>query len=289
MQDTEAAHHMNNLDHYLASATSAESITIDSSWGQGRTIFGGMSAALLLKKLNQQNPDSGLLRSLNIAFCGPLFSDQPCSINTREIRAGKSIAHWQAELIQDDKVATMVTACYGRQRDSDIHVAHESVDTQTPESGQKLPYIKGMTPEFTQHIDFIYHGGQLPFTNSKLNHLKGLMRFSGLPGKGLLGKELSGKEELTEEHLVALIDAWPPTVLQKMKSMAPCATVTWQLELVTPISQLPHPVMTDEYLTYEAEIRQAHDGYAHTEARIATQDGVLLALSRQLIAIYDKR
>lgn len=270
---------MNNLNHYLTQAADSESITIDSSWGQGRTIFGGMSAALLLKKLNQQNPDSGLLRSLNIAFCGPLFSDQPCSINTREIRAGKSIAHWQAELIQDDKVATMITACYGRQRDSDIHVAHESIDTQAPESGQKLPFIKGITPEFTQHIDFIYHDGQLPFTSSKLNHIKGVMRFSELLEKG----------QLTEEHLVALIDAWPPTVLQKMKSMAPCATVTWQLELVTPISQLPRPLMTDEYLTYEAEIRQAHDGYAHTEARIATQDGVLLALSRQLVAIYDRR
>ncbi|WP_419813474.1 acyl-CoA thioesterase [Bacterioplanoides sp.] len=266
------------LDDYLASVkTSCNEITIDASWGQGRTIFGGMSAALLLKKINLDAPDTGLLRSINIAFCGPLLSDQPGALSSREIRSGKSTAHWQAELVQNEKVATMITACFGHQRDSDIEVKHPAMEQRLPEAGKPLPYIKGLTPEFVQHIDFIYHDGQLPFSNSKVNHIHGLMRF----------RDQSGP--LQDEHLIALIDSWPPTVLQKMKRMAPCASVTWNLEIVTPLSQLPRPIAADEYLNYEADIRQAHDGYAHTEARIATQDGVLLALSRQLVAVYDKK
>ncbi|WP_430463013.1 hypothetical protein ACQUQU_04470 [Thalassolituus sp. LLYu03] len=34
-------------------------------------------------------------------------------------------------------------------------------------------------------------------------------------------------------------------------------------------------------------IRQAHHGFGHTEARISTADGTLLALSRQLVVVYD--
>ena len=267
---------LNNIDFYL-DQVGQQDVTLDSTWGQGRTTFGGMSAALILKQLNDQAADAGLLRSVNIAFCGPLFTDQSCSVSSQMIRGGKSITHLQGQIVQDGKVATLVNACYGRERSSDVHVGHQPVNILKPEEGQKLPFLKGITPEFVRHIDFIYHDGQFPFTNSKVNHIHGMMRFSDHP------------REIREEHLIALIDAWPPTVLQKLKTPAPCASVTWNLELVTPISQLDKPISGDDYLIYEAEIRQAHDGYAHTEARIATQNGVLLALSRQLIAIYDKR
>jgi acyl-CoA thioesterase len=53
------------------------------------------------------------------------------------------------------------------------------------------------------------------------------------------------------------------------------------------ISHLNEPLLTDDWLYYDAEIKQAHHGYAHTEAKIYNAEGVLLALSRQLIAVYD--
>lgn len=266
----------NTIDFYL-NQVGQQDIVLDPSWGQGRTTFGGMSAALVLKLLNDQAADDGLLRSLNIAFCGPLFTEQACSLQSQVIRRGKSISHLQGQILQDNKVATLVNACYGRERESDVLVHHSPVNLLKEKDGQKLNYIQGITPEFVRHVDFIYHSGQFPFTNSKVNHIHGMMRFCDHP------------QEIRDEHLVALIDAWPPTVLQKLKSPAPCASVTWSLEMVTPLSQLPQPITGDDYLIYEAEIRQAHDGYAHTEARIASPDGILLALSRQLIAVYDKR
>ncbi|MFC3679630.1 acyl-CoA thioesterase [Bacterioplanoides pacificum] len=268
---------LNNLDFYLQQVRQQPQFRLDASWGQGRTTFGGMSAALILTRLQQQTPQAGQLRSLNIAFCGPLLTEQDCHIHSQEIRSGKSTSHWQGQLLQDSKVTTLVNACFGQGRDSDIRVNPEPMEVLQPQDGKQLPYIAGLTPEFVQHIDFIYHQGQFPFTNSPLNHIRGLMRFADHP------------QQLGNEHLVALIDAWPPTVLQKLKAPAPCASVTWSLELVNPIAQLARPIGGDEYLYYEAEIRQAHDGYAHTEARIATLDGTLLALSRQLIAVYDKR
>lgn len=268
---------LKNIDVYLNQVNEQPSLTLDPSWGQGRTTFGGMSAALIMRRLNGQAEQLGELRSLNIAFCGPLFTDQPFEIESQTIRAGKSVAHLQGSVVQDDKTATLVNACFSRERESDIQVEAQAVSVPAIEAGQKLPFIKGLTPDFVEHIDFIYHSGQFPFTNSKLNHIHGMMRFSDNPSC------------FTNEHLIALIDAWPPTVLQKLKTLAPCATVTWSLELVTPLSQLKQPLQGSDYLYYEAEIRQADNGYAHTEARIYTLDGTLLALSRQLITVYDKK
>lgn len=268
---------LKNIDFYLNQVADNQAINLDPSWDQGRTTFGGMSASLILRQMTNNNDQCGQLRSLNIAFCGPLFTGQDFSIETHTIRAGRSIAHLQGSVVQDDKIATQVNACFGQERDSDIRVHAPVTTVPDIESGQKLPYIEGLTPGFVQHIDFIYHSGQFPFSNSQQDHIHGMMRFSDNP------------QTFTNEHLVALIDAWPPTVLQKLKSPAPCASVTWNLELVTPLSQLEQPISGSDYLYYEADIRQAHDGYAHTEARIYTLDGTLLALSRQLITIYDKR
>ena len=138
-----------------------------------------------------------------------------------------------------------------------------------------MQYMKGLTPEFVQHFEFEYCKGGFPFTNSPLNELAGWVRFK---------KPVT---DFSEAHLIALIDAWPPTVLQKLKGFAPCATVSWNLEVIQPIALLEQPIAGDDWLYYEAEIKQAHHGYAHTEAKIYSANGTLLVLSRQLVAIYD--
>jgi len=266
-----------NFDDYLQQVNQQDTLEIHPSWGQGRTTFGGLSAALILHRIEQGLDDGQVLRSLNVSFCGPLNTAEPFTLSSQSIRVGKSVAHYQGQTVQQDQVTTLVNACFGRERESDIEVKLPPVSCGTPGSGQAMPFIKGITPEFTQHINFTYVEGGLPFTNNKHNVIRGWMRFN------------DGERALSNAHLVALIDAWPPTLLQKLKSPAPCASVTWSIEMVTPLSQLPQLPGGSDWLWYEADIRQAHDGYGHTEARIYTADGVLLALSRQLVVVYDKR
>ena len=262
------------FDDYLKQACSTSELTISESWGQGRTTFGGLSAALALASIMR---DSGAdtLRSVSVSFCGPLRTNESFSIESSPLRQGKSVSHYQSSVVQDDKLCTLVNACFGRERESAIEVPFAKVETPAAGEGQRLPYIKGVVPEFTQHIAFSYVEGGLPFTNSKHNHLRGWMRFN------------EGEGNMTEAHLLALIDAWPPTLLQKLRSPAPCASITWNVEMVTPLSQIA-PLKSTDWLWYEADIRQAHHGYGHTEARIITADGTLLALSRQLVAVYDQ-
>ena len=45
----------------------------------------------------------------------------------------------------------------------------------------------------------------------------------------------------------------------------------------------------DDYIYYECEAVQAVAGYAHSEAKIYDQEGRLIALSRQLVGVYEKK
>ncbi|WP_157729901.1 acyl-CoA thioesterase [Bacterioplanes sanyensis] len=265
-----------SLPFYLQQASEHDQLTIDPSWGQGRTTFGGMSAALLLQRILHQAGDCGPLRALAVQFCGPLLCNQPSRMDVRDLRSGRSVSHWEAELYQDGDVATRVNACFGQERQSDIDIHSDKIDVGEPGAGQAMAYIKGLTPEFVQHIDFTYLEGGFPFSNSPHNHLKGWMRLK------------DPTETLTTPVLVALIDAWPPALLQKLKQPAPCASISWNLEIIAPLELQP-ALSGEQWLYYEVEIRQAHHGYGHTEARIATADGTVLAFSRQLVAVYDQR
>lgn len=265
-----------SLPDYLTLATQQDELCIDASWGQGRTTFGGMSAALLLQRILSQLPETVPLRALAVQFCGPLLCNQPCRLDVRDLRSGRSVCHWEAELYQDGEVATRVNACFGQERNSEIDISAASLDVGEAGSGQAMPYIQGLTPEFVQHIDFTYVDGGFPFSNSPHNHLRGWMRLKDPAAR------------MDTPQLVALIDAWPPALLQKLKQPAPCASISWNLEIIAPL-ELLDDIAGDDWLYYEVDIRQAHHGYGHTEARIARSDGTLLALSRQLVAVYDQR
>jgi len=264
-----------NFDQYLTATAAGETMEIQTDWGQGRTTFGGISAALSLARI-QRLSSIPTLRSLAVNFCGPLLTATPFSLSEQVIRQGNSVSHIQGDVIQDEQVCSRISACFGIARNSDIQVDAPSADLPEPGSGQALPFIKGLTPDFTQHIDFRYCEGGMPYTNSPNNHLKGWMRFRDSEGL------------MTDPHLVALTDAWPPTLLQKMKSFGPCATVSWNMEIIRSPAASAEPLPANSWLWYEAEIRQAHDGYGHTEARVCAPDGTLLALSRQLVVVYEK-
>jgi acyl-CoA thioesterase len=272
---------MNPFDYYYEQVKSKGDLNLDPTWGQGKTTYGGMSAALGLaaieRDLTAQRGGLSPLRSISVHFCGALNTQTPFTTDTRVLKAGRSVVHAMAEIHQNEGCATTVTACYGAGRESNVVVAPESRELGEPGSGQRLSYIQGVTPEFVKHIDFSYVSGGLPFSNSQHDHIHGWMRFNDC------------ESNLSEVHLVALIDAWPPTTLQKLKTVAPCASITWSLEIVTPVAALSTPIAGNDWLYYEAEIAEAHDGFAHTTARIYTSDGTLIALSRQLVVVYDVR
>jgi acyl-CoA thioesterase len=89
-------------------------------------------------------------------------------------------------------------------------------------------------------------------------------------------------EVLTETHLLALVDAWPPAVLSHLKAPAAGSSLTWTIEFMQPLPALT----TLDWCMYHAEVEHARDGYGHIAAGCWSPSGELLALSRQTVTVF---
>lgn len=210
------------------------------------------------------------IRSVTISFVAPVAVG-PVTLQAEVLRRGKSAVQAEARMMQDGQVVAVLLASFGAARDSSIIVAaHPAPLIKPPEQGIVLPYIAGMTPEFTRHFNLHWSEGSIPFSGVDHADMAGWMRFS------------QESSVCTAAHLLALVDAWPPTVLQMFKTVAPISTLSWTLEFLADSST--HLSM--DWWQYHALTDAAADGYAHIQARICDKNGQLVALSRQTVAVF---
>ena len=113
--------------------------------------------------------------------------------------------------------------------------------------------MPGVTPEFTRFLAMRWGQGGMPFSNTPSRHMGGWVR---------LRSDVS-HDRVSEAHLLALVDAWPPAVLSYLKAHAPGSSLTWTIEFVHPLPSLT----THDWCLYQAEIEHALDGYGHISAR----------------------
>lgn len=247
-------------------------LQVPADWGQGRTTFGGLTAGMVYSAISRFIGDERVLRAFNTNFVGPTALDTPFEIQVTRLREGKNVSHFEGKLIQDGKVCVACQACFGGNRTSKIRVENHQVHAMAPpKKAQFIPQIPKVTPKFLRHFDLAIADGGVPFTGRKSSHYHGFMRFTQAP------------EAFNEAHLITMIDAWPPTLLQMMKWPAPASTVTWNLEFIHP----HRPVTGADWFAYQAHTRQAADGYGHTEATIWDKDNEVVAISRQTVAVFD--
>jgi acyl-CoA thioesterase II len=267
--------HIDNLfdtiKEQFKNGQSLATLSIPSSWAQGRTIYGGLSAALAYQAMKQSVTSDKQLRSLNTSFIGPINVNQEFEIAIEVLRQGKNVTQVLAKLIQNEKSALVAQASFGTDRESKIKVANQLFhDMPVPLKPSFLPRIPKVTPKFLSHFQLAKTKGGLPFTGRKDSDVHGWMRFEQPP------------KEFTDAHLVALIDSWPPTILQMFKLPKMASTMSWNLEFI-----YPHlPIAADEWFAYQATTRQAADGYVHAEANVWDSRGELVAISRQVVTVF---
>ena len=119
-------------------------------------------------------------------------------------------------------------------------------------------------PAFCQHIEYRLALGAPPFSGAKSSQTGGWLQF---------------RAPSCENPFVvqaALIDAWWPSAALQMKRLHPMGTVSFSCHFFSP---LPPP-----YLLV-AQTRKIHEGYISERNELWSQDGVLVAVAQQLIAI----
>ena len=248
-------------------------VTIPADWGQGRASFGGLLVALQYEAMRAHVPVERALRSLAVSFVGPVAADVPVRFEVEVLREGKAVSQVLGRVVQDGQVMTLVQGSFGAARESVANVyGLPAPEMKAPEDCPLLPYIKGVTPEFMRHLSMAWAVGALPFSGRGTREMGGWVRFDG-------GVE---DEPLTETHLLALVDTWPPALLPLLNKPTAGSTLTWTIEFVQPLPK----VSTLQWCKYLAVIEHARDGYGHVAANLWGPGGELIALSRQTVAVF---
>ena len=248
-----------------------DNLIIPREWSQGRTVYGGLSACIAYKAacnaIEMQRP----IRSMTCNFVGPFTVGVTFRIDTEVLREGGNVSSVQVSLVQNEQVCVRAQFIFGSSRESKIVVSNEITHSmQLAKRASFMPNIPGLTPQFLKHFDLKFVDGGKPFTGSKKDHIHGWMRFS------------KPSEKITHAHLIALIDAWPPTLLQKLRLPAPGSTMTWTLNFVNPTQDFSG----NEWFAYQAETLQYSEGYGIATANVWDSKGKLLAISTQNVTVF---
>lgn len=235
------------------------------TWRQGRTLYGGLSAALCHEACLRAQPDLPPLRSAQIAFVGP--SAGRALLHPRVLRRGKSVTFMACDLVADGAVATHGTFVFGGARESAMTTAGPAApNVPGPDDCDWL--WGGTRPSFTVNVDQKLAGGSRPGSSAD-------------KGEMLVWVRLLGPAPATLTSLVALADALPPAAMPRFSAPAAISTVTWQLDIAKPEGFSP-----DRWHLIQAAEQATSDGYSLQEMLIWDEDGALVLAARQSVAIF---
>ncbi|UUY07548.1 thioesterase family protein [Pseudomonas sp. J452] len=248
-------------------------VVVPPLWGQGRATFGGLVAAMIYEAMRAKVPAGRPVRSLSITFVGPLLMGEAVAFEVEVLREGKAVSQVLGRAVQNGEVVALMQGSFGASRPSAIDVPAVPAPAMKPvEECQELPYIAGVTPEFTRFLAMRWGLGGMPFSGNTSREMGGWVR---------LRSDVS-YDKISETHLLALVDAWPPIPLSHLKTPTPGSSLTWTIEFVQPVAKLT----THDWCLYRAEIEHARDGYGHIAAGLWSPSGELLALSRQTVTVF---
>lgn len=242
---------------------------VSDDWAQGRTLFGGMQAMLAVRAMRLLVPDAPPLWSLQTTFVAPL-PPGAVRIQVQVLRQGRAAMQVEARLLDGEQTASVVVAVFGAPRESAVRVEPgPRRPLPVGEGGPSLPFIPGIVPNFTQHYAYQWLEGSIPFSGSThpVTRIRLHQRDEGM---------------LDEYHVVALADAIPPPVLSLLDKPSAASTLSWSLEFVR---HLP-PAPSGQWWRMDASIVSARDGYSSQDAHLYGPDGELVALARQVVAVF---
>ncbi|NLA01671.1 thioesterase family protein [Rhodococcus hoagii] len=250
-----------------------DNVCIPEGWGQGRAIFGGLMAAMVFEAMRARLGHDRPVRALAITFVAPASANTPIHLEVELLRHGSGVSTLLGRAVQQGQVVTLVQGSFGAARSSAVSVIAPPAP-QMPaleESAAAVPHLPGVTPEFMKNLELRWAIGGLPFSGNDSRIMGGWVRLRDLQDG-----------EMNEAHLLALVDAWPPSVLPMLRQPAAGSTLTWTIEFVQPLRALN----AGDWCQYRVETEYAHEGYGHAAAALWSADGALLALSRQTVTVF---
>lgn len=241
-------------------------VDVPDDWLQGRTLFGGLQAAIALAAMRSVAPTAPL-RSLQATFIGPVVGGS-IRASAKVLRRGKSATHVEARIVDGDNTLGLYVGVFGLARPSAVTLKPRQEPVVSPVPIE-YPYIHGERPPFKQHFTARYLVGGTPYSGA--SHPEAVIELSMIDAGNA-----------TEAHVVAMADYISPIAHSYVSAPIVGASLSWMLEmLVEDVGVLPL-----EGWRIDASLMAAADGYTHQSLVLWGPGGVPVALGRQTMVVF---
>ncbi len=238
-------------------------LDVPAGWRQGRGAFGGLVIGALVRATERAIDDpSRIVRSITAEIPGPVEVG-PAEIAVEVLRAGNAVTTARAALVQHGKTLAHAVVIAGANR-RDQHSWQELAPPSAPPWRSIQLFSSTTTPEFADNFEY--------------------RLIAGVPGSGdppvVLGwiRARDPGPERDAAHVVAMADAWWPSAFTRT-SFVPGATIAYTLDVIS------LPPAGDGPLLYRGSAPICTDGYVRETRELWTEDGHLIAVNHQTIAL----
>ena len=258
------------LDHLRADV--AGPVPVPSTWKQGRTAYGGLTAALCLEAARLDMPDLPALRSLQINFVGPVTGSPV--FDAELLRRGRNVASVAVQARVGGNTVALAQCIFGHSRES---VVVEDVPMPDgPSWSEAEPFfppdmpdvMEAFVPAFFRNFDVRLVAGSRPMMGAERGHVRTWVRHRDEASR------------TGESAFVCLGDAMPPAAFATLRAPAPLSSVNWTLNL------LRAPETEDGWYLFDTEQTAARDGYSSQRMRYWNTAGELVAEGMQAVAVF---
>lgn len=251
----------------IAPTETGFSAHVTDDWKQGRTTYGGLSAALCVEAAERTFPDTPPLRSAQFAFVGPAAGE--LAIQVKPLRQGKSTLFVAVDLIAEQGVATHGVLTFGAARTSVLTYGEVPCPPVAPPEDCELffPENRQGAPHFSSQFEVRKAGGTRPLASGDPEYLLWIRH------RDTAATSLSA--------LVALADMPPPPAMALFPQFGPISTMTWSLDVVG---------LPDEddngWRLLRTRAETIGEGYSTQEMHLWDAKGRPLILARQNVAVF---
>lgn len=242
------------------------SLDAPAAWSQGRTLYGGMSAALCHEAARPLVPAQAILRSAQFAFVGP--ASGMLRLVPTLLRQGRSSSVVSVDLLAEGNLAARATFTFGSPRDSLIAFDRARFPSVPPPDDCEPLFPPGGSPAaFFNNFDMRRAGGSALISG-------------GQPDLCLWVRFRNSQTVDPGTALLALADAPPPAAMTLFPQPAAISTATWAVDLMSA------PTMIDDWHLLRSTGEGAADGYAMQDMTLWDATGRRLVQGRQCVAIF---
>ncbi len=237
------------------------------NWQQGRTIFGGLSAALSLQAVLRERPaDFPPFKSAQVSFIAPVKQAQTFDVSV--LRQGRSVTSVSVDCLSGDDLALRTILLFAQPRAS--RITHDSWGrpfVAGPSHYATLALDSKIAPACAYNFEMRPAGGSLPVSGAESPEL--LMWVRHLDAQGVD----------PAVALIALADSLPPAAMTCFTEPAAISSASWMIDL-------PQPAAVGEWFLVSSFSQQALEGYSLQDMEIWDESGRRVLWARQTVAIF---